>query len=1359
MKWQAYISAPACVPLLIFLLPLSTCLAQQPFSLPGTYTETGTTRTGYYFVPPSSTSTDSIGDGQDHLNGSFLFIASFYGPYCANRIGSGWAPFQFTEPFPPTRDPTDNATFTFTLMADGTYIATDSWQVLYSFGTHQWTDTLTVNLNTGIAKYNYNFTALLNNGQIFKYTQDTTATVSLQPLTMACMIGGGNAPTFTVESLELTQTIQNPADYVPLIAAKPTYVRAYVTSDVPNKTASVSLSATRTAGPGTLGSLFPQLQPENPGLILQQTLDRSKLFQNYVFVLPPDWLTGTVELKLNVATPGVSVACENAISSTFDLAGKLPEFTNSLGHDCKAIAKFNPVPPLKIKLYKIVPIGSSFDDTEVSAAVSDIKQTFPISSLNIQERGTIYWPTAPSTAFGFLLLNYNLALVRELDCYFDCNWIYLGLLPKAAATGVRGLGSIPSLIATAYTNLLSPSHELGHVAGLSHVKYRGDEKAPNLAYPYKDSQGRGVIGGNLSVNPPDDLLYYGFDGRALALSTALKPPITPDLMSYGPSRWPSDYTYDYIRAFVSSQFPFPSSSSSGSTSERTSPNAGSTPVVFVTGSVNLAGASVTGSISSIQTVGNDPGASFGGSGTWTLNELDGTGNILGSLSFEPRITNDDPILGAFAVAVPLAANAARFTLMHSGTLMDSRTASAHPPLVTVTYPNGGENLSGASATFTWIASDADNNPLTFNLQYSPDGGANWQTLAVNLNTTSYTVDLTQLPGTSSGLIRVFANDGFNTTSAQSLHTFNVPNHGPTLRVLTPIANSAVTKGQTLSLSAVASDPLDGPLSGSAIAWTVDAAILVGSGADLTLNTSSLQPGQHTLTVVATDSKSLTSQASITFSVVGAVLSIAKSHSGSFTKSQQNAEYLVIVSNATNATPTSGAVTVTETIPVGMTLVSMGGFGWMCSSNTCTRSDVLNPGMSYSTIAVTVNVAANPGPLLANQVTVSGGGSASAVATDLTTITGVLTNPVFGSFDTPLNNATSIVGAVGVTGWALATTGVSKLEIYRDPVGAEPTGKFGMIFVGTPTFVAGARPDVQAQYPSLPNANKAGWGYMLLTNFLPNNGNGSYRLHVIAYDAQGNPTEIGAPGKTINCDNVNAAKPFGTIDTPGQGDTISGKQYVNFGWSLTPGADFTIPTDGSTITVTVDGVPQGHATYNQFRNDIASLFPGYSNSNGAVGYFILDTSKLSAGVHTIAWLVYDDHGRGEGIGSRYFTVANGAATQPQTEEPSPQFLAAEDLRLRRGFDLSSSLEALVPNSEDSFSIRVEELGRIEIHGAIQSGYQVANGRREPLPIGSAIKAGVFYWQLGPGFLGEFRLAFTSASGRHLLVSVEVTPKSR
>jgi uncharacterized repeat protein (TIGR01451 family) len=119
-----------------------------------------------------------------------------------------------------------------------------------------------------------------------------------------------------------------------------------------------------------------------------------------------------------------------------------------------------------------------------------------------------------------------------------------------------------------------------------------------------------------------------------------------------------------------------------------------------------------------------------------------------------------------------------------------------------------------------------------------------------------------------------------------------------------------------------------------------------------------------------------------------LLSITKTHSGSFSTGQQNAVYTVTVSNGANAGPTSGTVTVTETVPSGLTLVSMAGTGWTCpgtASNNCTRSSVLAASASYPSIAVTVNVAANAASPQVNSVSVSGGGSAAANTTDSTNI--------------------------------------------------------------------------------------------------------------------------------------------------------------------------------------------------------------------------------------------------------------------------------------------------------------------------------------------------------------------------------------
>src|SRR5260370_36006165 len=116
-----------------------------------------------------------------------------------------------------------------------------------------------------------------------------------------------------------------------------------------------------------------------------------------------------------------------------------------------------------------------------------------------------------------------------------------------------------------------------------------------------------------------------------------------------------------------------------------------------------------------------------------------------------------------------------------------------------------------------------------------------------------------------------------------------------------------------------------------------------------------------------------------------VVMITKTHTGSFAQNQRQATYTVTVSNSAVAGPTSGSVTGTETVPSGLLIVSMAGTGWNCAANSCTGIDVLARGGSYPAITVTVNVAANASSPQVNQVSVSGGGSATASATDSTTI--------------------------------------------------------------------------------------------------------------------------------------------------------------------------------------------------------------------------------------------------------------------------------------------------------------------------------------------------------------------------------------
>ncbi|NIM13202.1 MAG: hypothetical protein GTO45_13880 [Candidatus Aminicenantes bacterium] len=366
---------------------------------------------------------------------------------------------------------------------------------------------------------------------------------------------------------------------------------------------------------------------------------------------------------------------------------------------------------------------------------------------------------------------------------------------------------------------------------------------------------------------------------------------------------------------------------------------------------------------------------------------------------------------------------------------------------------------------------------------------------------------------------------------------------------------------------------------------------------------------------------------------------------------------------------------------------------------------------------------------------------------------------FGEFSTPIDGST-VCSSIPVTGWALDDIGVSSLKIYRDPVSGEGSG---LIYIGDGVFVEGARPDVEQAYPGYPMNYKAGWGYMLLTNFFPDGGNGTFTLYAIAQDVEGNTVTLGT--RTITCDNANAVKPFGAIDTPTQGGTASGSNYVNWGWVLTPPPNY-MATDGSTINVWVDGVNIGHPTYNIYRADIANLFPGYANSNGAVGYFYLETTAYWGGVHTIQWTATDSAGNTDGIGSRYFTIQNidnsesnslsGLKSRNQ-KISAPGIERWENLpidqnnpvQIRKGFRKNIESRETYHNEEGLIKIEIRELERIELdfsdgtaNNSQISGYMAAGNQIYPLPIGATLdsKNHKFYWQPGPGFIGEYRFVF-------------------
>jgi hypothetical protein len=213
----------------------------------------------------------------------------------------------------------------------------------------------------------------------------------------------------------------------------------------------------------------------------------------------------------------------------------------------------------------------------------------------------------------------------------------------------------------------------------------------------------------------------------------------------------------------------------------------------------------------------------------------------------------------FLHALPHHPEAASVILKQDETVLASRVASASPPTVTLTAPNGGESVSSTTTVF-WTGDDQDEDPLEYVLQYSATGGDTWQPIAIRLTETSYTVNTADLPGGDQCIFRVAASDGFHTAYDSSDDPFSVPRKAPTAFIMDPEEGQIYAVGEWVLLTALAYDQDDDDLAEEDLAWTSDRDGALGTGSEVAL--ASLSPGRHTITLMGTDGEGLTSSHSV-----------------------------------------------------------------------------------------------------------------------------------------------------------------------------------------------------------------------------------------------------------------------------------------------------------------------------------------------------------------------------------------------------------------------------------------------------------------------------------------------------------------
>lgn len=707
-----------------------------------------------------------------------------------------------------------------------------------------------------------------------------------------------SAPAIQVVALEVTQVIQDWSNSIPLIQGKDTYVRAHVQLP-PINSGALPMMGARLYGFSDAGLTNPLPTPFVLPInnLTVQTMDASDpmirgYFTNSLnFRLPPEWVTND-SITVKLGWPGGL------------------EATNVVPSNGAVTAKFVPAsyPQIKFLTVNWTDSGGTLHDVgpDLTNVLARVLACYPTAKV-ISGFGSLPWPSADqpdvvkvnrlitslswfswerfinshsSTSFplryhaGFSVTN-----IEDVDT--------LGL-----ATGIPSLASSAVVLSGYGMYRQITPHELGHNLGLNHdvsavlfgtnvMRLSKSAKgactevgAFNYVYPlFQPFPGSAELRPTLGpMTNGVNSLIYGLDTYTLN-ATNLEPVLTPvpsppgatpndyfDLMSYcysgGPEgKWPSSVTYKTLLTNINSIF-----------NNSTNLDVGILGIgnfLVVRGTVDFnAGTGefipVLSVASGVPPPGPAPGTNF-----W-ITAFDATGAVVQKVLFdlEPSIVEEGDANQTGDFVVPIAADPAIHTLKlyYQGQLLATVTASAHPPVIALAAPNGGETYGGGPINVTWTASDPDGDALSYTIQFSSDGGASWDTLIVDWPQQSVTLNSGELAATRSGLIRVMASDGFNTVSAQSATTFTIQPHAPVVTINAPLAGSTVIGDQQLFLDSSAVDMQDGLLAGTNVVWKSSLDGALGAGSVITFNARNLTEGNHILTVTAVDSFGLTNSA-------------------------------------------------------------------------------------------------------------------------------------------------------------------------------------------------------------------------------------------------------------------------------------------------------------------------------------------------------------------------------------------------------------------------------------------------------------------------------------------------------------------
>jgi hypothetical protein len=579
-------------------------------------------------------------------------------------------------------------------------------------------------------------------------------------------------PIVFLDGLEVTQEVQDLAHSVPLVAGKPTIVRAYLRYHRGPVAVRGELRVSRTAhGPWqTIASLGPaQLDPSRSGGSLADLRSRrANLRYNLNFRLPAKLTAaGTVWLRMGKVRRATGTP--------------LP----SLAHLPVRTVTFRPAVPLRMRLVRLrytmgnPPVTHEPGATDTALIESWLRRAYPIARLELTTTTATATPAPP---FNAAQINAQLIALRAVDVSTgtDARTHYYGMVADSGFF-MRGLASAipqtpqPGTVASGPTG---PStfgwdsdgsygdwyggHELGHTVGRFHAEFCG--AIGGAAYPFPNGQLSDATEAFVGLDVGDSGL--GLPMRVMGGVDS------HDVMSYCDDQWLSSFTYGGIYDRLVAEDALPAGAGGGPAAAAALTGAGGAEPsgMRLIAALNLTDTSgtITSVLPNIGGAGAPGGETEPYHVTVRVRDADGATVDERPVPFL-RSTCEDPgddVTGVVDVVLPAFEGAASIEVLVDGEVVDSQPvggeAAAVGELVRVDEGAAGPGEAPSGALELRWAAPAAPPGQRYIVQVSDDAGATWRTVAVGLTEPAVTLPPDEVTG-DEVTVRILATTGSGTT--------------------------------------------------------------------------------------------------------------------------------------------------------------------------------------------------------------------------------------------------------------------------------------------------------------------------------------------------------------------------------------------------------------------------------------------------------------------------------------------------------------------------------------------------------------------------------------------------------------------